>query len=223
MKKHIALIIVVLLLFSMFASVPVAAEEATPPTQNDDTTTLPLPDVEVPEEAVTMSDEIVEWIMANLEEISVICTLLLTVFYQARKHIVLNKSITTMNNNSISVAEKSDSSIKQALLGIEDASNTVSGYVDAMNNLLDEVRSNNEEKHKLVAKLDEATHFLDMAKRANIEFANELAELLVLANIPNAKKEELYSRHRAAIDALVAAEKERVMEVKEDVEDEKGA
>lgn len=222
MKKHLALVLLVLLMFALLA-IPVYAEEAEPPTQNDDTTTLPLPDIEVPEEAVTKSEEIINWITANLKDISVICTLILTVFYQARKHIALNKSIATMNNNSIAVAEKSDSSIKQALLGIEGASNTVSGYVDAMNALLAEVRSNNEDKQKLVAKLDEVTHFLETAKRANVELSNELAELLVLANIPNSKKEELYSRHRAAIDALVAAEKERVMEVKEDVEDEKGA
>jgi NTP pyrophosphatase (non-canonical NTP hydrolase) len=185
----------------------------------DDTVTLPLPDIEVPKEAVTMSDKIVGWIKENLEEISVICTLILTVFYQARKHIVLNKSIATMNNNAITVAEKSDSSISKALEGVQAASTTVGGYVEAMNELLSEVRRNANEKQKLEAKLDEVTRVISTAKLANVEFANELAELLVLANIPNAKKEELYSRHRAAVHAIAAAEE---TEVKADVEAETG-
>ena len=54
---------------------------------------------------------------------------------------------------------------------------------------------------------------------ANVELANEVAELLVLANIPNSKKEELYSRHLAAVGAIAEAEKIEVnTEVKEDVE-----
>jgi hypothetical protein len=43
-----------------------------------------------------------------------------------------------------------------------------------------------------------------------MELANEVAELLVLANIPNSKKEELYSRHLAAVGAIAEAEKTEV-------------
>ena len=175
-----------------------------------DDTTLPLPNIDVPEEVITTSDKIVKWIQDNLEEISVICTLILTVIYQARKHIVLNKSIATMNNNAITVAEKSDSSIGSALTSMQEVSNTVGGFVEAMNALLSEVRSNYEDNKKVTAKLDEATRFINTAKLANIELANEMAELLVLANIPNSKKEELYSRHRAAVNAIAAAEETEV-------------
>ena len=42
--------------------------------------------------------------------------------------------------------------------------------------------------------------------KANIEFANELAELLCLANIPNAKKDELYAKHVEGVHKLEAAE-----------------
>jgi hypothetical protein len=70
-----------------------------------------------------------------------------------------------------------------------------------------------------VATLAEVNTHLQTSKAANIEFANELAELLVLANIPNSKKDELYTRHRAAVDAIdkIAVPTAEQTEVKEDV------
>ena len=49
---------------------------------------------------------------------------------------------------------------------------------------------------------------LKATKLANIEMSNDVAELLVLANIPNAKKEELYARHTQALKQLEEVEKE---------------
>jgi hypothetical protein len=72
------------------------------------------------------------------------------------------------------------------------------------------VRANEEEKHKLATTLATVKKYLETAKAANLELSNEVAELLVLANIPNSKKEELYSRHRAAVDAIAAVEKTEV-------------
>ena len=62
------------------------------------------------------------------------------------------------------------------------------------------------------AMLEKVNKHLETSKSANLEFSNELAELLVLANIPNSKKDELYSRHRAAVDAMAAAEETEVKE-----------
>ena len=215
MKKYLALALFVLMLCAFLTSAtPVLAEEVETPTTEDETVTLPLPDIEVPKEAVTKSEEIVAWIQANLEEISVILTLILTVIYNVRRNGVLNKSIKTLNNNAITVAEKSNTAIGEALLGVSAASDTVGGFTEQMTALLAEVRTNAEERQKLEAKLAEATNFIHTAQMANVELANELAELLVLANIPNSKKEELYSRHRAAVNAIADADK---TEVKADV------
>ena len=215
MKKYLALALFVLMLCAFLTSAaPVMAEEAGTPATDEGTVTLPLPDVEVPQEAVTKSEEIVAWIKENLEEISVICTLVLTVFYNARKHGVLNKTIKTLNNNSITVAENSNAAVNNALAGVSAAADTVGGFAEQMNAFLAEARSTAEDKKLLESKLVEATNFIHTAQLANMELANEVAELLVLANIPNAKKEELYSRHRKAVDAITEAEK---MEVKEDV------
>ncbi len=68
--------------------------------------------------------------------------------------------------------------------------------------MLASFRANAEEKKTLEETVEEVRAFMEKAKLANVELANEVAELLVLANIPNSKKEELYSRHLAAVGAI---------------------
>ncbi|MBE6662057.1 MAG: hypothetical protein E7606_02100 [Ruminococcaceae bacterium] len=157
-------------------------------------------------QAELVAEQIMTYIQRNPEEISVIITLILTVLYQIRKHRALNKSILTLNNNAVAVAETSSGTMS----GV---SSTVTKYTDKMENLLTEVRANEEEKLKLAAALEASNKYLMTAKAANMEFANEVAELLVLANIPNSKKEELYARHRAAVSSI--AELEAPLEAKE--------
>lgn len=167
----------------------------------------------------TISEKIVAWILPHMEEISVVITLILSSFYQMRKHSLLNKSMGVMNNNTIAVAENSASSMQQALAGMADVSTTLTEYKETINGLLAEYKQTAEEKKVLEAKLTEVESYLKSAKDSNIEFSNELAELLVLANIPNAKKDELYSRHRAAVEAIEAAAK---VEAKDEVKEDEG-
>ena len=227
MKKILAFILCVVLMCAMpivvFAeneaieaeTLPVVetlpVEEPTPETEPPDVTLTPTPE----EQAKVTTEKIVAWIYEQLEEISVIITLILTVFYQVRKHKVLNKSIGTLNNNAVTVAESSNTAINKALAEVQGVSAVVNGYKEEISALLTEVRANEEEKQQLKQALTEVTAHLKTAKLANVELANEVAELLVLANIPNSKKEELYSRHLAAVGAIADAEK---TEVKEDVE-----
>ena len=90
-------------------------------------------------------------------------------------------------------------------------SSDVTGYKEVIENLLAEYRTSAEDKQKLEQALAEFHTHLKTAKLANVELANEVAELLVLANIPNSKKEELYSRHLAAVGAIADAEKTEVI------------
>jgi hypothetical protein len=213
-KKYLALAMCLLMLCAvLISSTPVQAEEvepnAAPPITETEQTTLPedsLPPTTDDDEAsveVPTTDSIKAYVEENLEEISVIVTLICTIIYQVRKNIALNASIKTLNNNAITIADSSSTSINNA-------SATVGGFVEQMNTLLAEVRNTAEEKKKLEVKLDEVTRYINTAKLANVELANEMAELLVLANIPNSKKEELYSRHRAAVDAINTAERTEV-------------
>lgn len=150
-------------------------------------------------QAELVAEQIMAYVQSHLEEVSVIITLILTVLYQIRKHRALNKSILTLNNNAVAVAETSSGTMS----GV---SSTVTKYTDKMENLLTEVRANETEKLRLAEALEASNKYLMTAKAANMEFANEIAELLVLANIPNSKKEELYARHRAAVSSIAALE-----------------
>ena len=235
MKRIFVIVLCVLILCAL--AVVAAAEDGSVSSEELNgvgTENLPSEDVNAPEsentgsedveadisETVTLyTEKIVEYIKLHLEEISVIITLLLTTFYQVRKHIVLNRSIGTINNNAITVAENSSTVIGKALEEVASASSIVSGYQEKFEKLLAEVRANEEEKKELKQALADTSAFLKTSKLANVELANEVAELLVLANIPNSKKEELYSRHLAAVGAIAEAEKIEVnTEVKEDVE-----
>lgn len=187
------------------------AEEVTPPDTETDVPTPPKSEAQI--EAELTTEKIVKYVQDHLEEISVIITMILTVFYQVRKHKVLNKSIGTLNNNSVTIAENSSTAVNNALAGVRGVSDVVLSYKDEIASLLAEVRQNAEEKKRLEAALNEVESYLKTSKLANLELANEVAELLVLANIPNSKKEELYSRHLAAVGAISDAEK---TEVKED-------
>ena len=168
------------------------------------------------EVTIPTTDEIIKWIEGHLEEISVIITLIFTLIYQVRKHASLNKSIATCNNNAVSIVENSNSVVHAALDRVENVSAVVDKYKDEIITLLAEIRQTDDEKKKLETALAEVENYLKTAKLANTELANEVAELLVLANIPNSKKEELYSRHRAAVAAIDAVQKE----VKNDVGEE---
>lgn len=198
MKKLLTLLLCIILVCTMSVTVFASeVEEDVPPM------------TEIEEASEKIVEDVVFWFQDNLEEISVIVSILLMIFYNVRKFATMNKSIGTLNNNAITVAKDSSDYISSALLSLGNASNVVGGYTQEFTDLKDTVK-----KH-----LDNTTKSLETCCRANIEFANELAELLVLANIPNAKKEELYARHRAAVDAINNVKTEKDTEVKGNVEE----
>ena len=171
------------------------------------------PSTEVAEKSMT--DTIVEYVQSHFEEISVIGTLLLTIFYEVRKHGKLNGSIGTLNNNAVAVAQNSSAAIDTALAKVQGIADLVDGYKTEFAALLEEVRNSEEEKKALKDALAKVESYLNTAKMANIEFANELAELLCLSNIPNSKKDELYAKHLDGVHKLEAAEEVKSNDEKE--------
>ena len=155
-----------------------------------------------------LSDKFEEWILPHFEEISVIITLILTAFYNMRKHKLLNKSIGTMNNNTIAIAQSSSDIVSQAMSNISNTANIVTAYDARIAAMLEAHKANAEDKERLERELAEMKKYLKTAAEANLEFSNELAELLNLANIPNFKKEEIGARHLAAVNSIKAAESE---------------
>ena len=150
------------------------------------------------------TDQIADFVKENFEGLSVLISLFIYAFYRVKKDTSMGKSVGTLNNNAVAIAENSKAVIDKALAGVSGASTIVTEYIGKMDNLLAEIRTNEEDKKAMKAALDTAMKYVESAKDANVELANELAELLILANIPNAKKEELYARHRAAVEAIKA-------------------
>lgn len=227
MKKILALIVCIVLVCAM--PVIVFAEEEIPTTTAEEATateSLPSetesasegensdaepPSAEKTEEekrAELTTEKIVSYAQAHLEEISVIVTLIFTAIYNVRKHQLLNRSMATLNNNAITVAENGRESMQNALAEMGSMANTVGGYKTEIEAVLTAYKEKSEENRQLKKTLDEVHSHLLQSKRANVEFANELAELLVLANIPNSKKDELYARHIAAVADINAMENE---------------
>ena len=155
----------------------------------------------------TLSGAIKEWIEPNLEEIGVIVTLIGYGIVLFKKLRTIIKSASTINNNAIAITEKNRNFMSQALSNIETASGVVTSYDARIVALLEAFQQTAEDKKRLEAELVEIKSFLKTSTAANIEFANELAELLGLANIPNYKKEEIGARHLESVKAILEAEK----------------
>ena len=119
---------------------------------------------------------------------------------------VINEAMAKAGN----IAENSGVIVQNVLAETAAIAEVVKGYKAELVEALAEIRKNAEEKQSLEATLLSVQKTLETLKMADLEFGNEVAELLVLANIPNAKKEELYSRHRAAVNAIETAEKTEV-------------
>lgn len=158
----------------------------------------------------TLTDQIIRYAKEHFEEIAVVVYILITSIYERKKQKANFNAIATVNNNAVTVSTDSKTAIDNANQTMQEVKAEVVGYKESMDKLLDEFAVIAEEKKRLEAKLDEVNNHLKTSKLANMELANEVAELLVLANIPNSKKEELYSRHLAAVGAIAEAEKTEV-------------
>lgn len=193
-----------------------------PPADEPSETAPPEEDLKV-----LLSKKFEEWVVPNLEEISVVITMIGTLFYQIRKNKLLTKSMGVMNNNTVTIAEQSSNMMTQALTGMENVSAIVTAYDARIKALLEAHKATAEDKERLEREIAEIRTYLKTSAESNIEFANELAELLGLANIPNYKKEEIGARHLAAVKSIKTAETEALnavqtshTEVMEDVGEE---
>lgn len=205
MKRIIGLIIALMLILAIPVYATTEVEDQTDVTTEVSTEVVTEVSTESTAELST-TEVIVEWLKSHIEELSVIFTLLLTIFYEVRKHGKLNLSMGVLNNNAVKIAEDSSTTIKKALDEVQDIAEVVNKYKEEFEALLSETRKSAEEKLTLEATLSNIETFLKTSKLAMIEVSNEVAELLVLANIPNSKKDELYARHMKAVHELEAAE-----------------
>jgi hypothetical protein len=185
-------------------AIPIVASAEETDVSTSETEIVTESEISAPEKTVT--ERIVNYAKAHLEEIIVILVTIAYAIIESRIRAKTNGSIGTLNNNAIAIANNSSTTINTALEKMESMTIAVMSYKDEMASMLDEVRYSEEEKKALMSALTKVEKFLEQAKLANIEFANELAELLCLANIPNSKKDELYKKHIEGVQKLEAEE-----------------
>lgn len=154
----------------------------------------------------TISEMLVDWIEDHSAEIGIIVTLIGYGIVMIKKLGTVIRSASTMNNNAITMATTSKDFMGNALTEMQTASGAIVQYDSRITALLEAFKNTAEDKARLERELLEIKNYLQTSSQANIEFANELADLLALANIPNFKKEEIGARHLAAIKAILEAE-----------------
>jgi hypothetical protein len=191
MKKILAFILIAMLLLAT----PIVAFAEGDPAEEAETET-----------EKTMTETIADYLKSHIEEISVMGTLVMSMIVGGKSKKSILGTVGTVNNNAIAIAENSASTIKTALEEVADIANIVKGYKDEFAALLYEVRKSADEKESLETTLTHVENFLKTAKLATLELSNEVAELLVLANIPTSKKDELYARHVKAVHDLEVVE-----------------
>jgi hypothetical protein len=199
------------------------AETVEPPIASEETLTNEVNWDEVKGE---VSAFILNWVKPHIEEISVIVTLVFYVIASAKDRKNLNKNMGVMNNNTIAIANNSNEKMTEALALMQTSSDSVVSYDERIKKLLESYNNTLEDNRRFREEYVEMKKYLEASTEANIEFANELAELLALANIPNYKKEEIGKRHATNVAAIrEAASKAElpldvtVEEVKENVEE----
>lgn len=163
------------------------------------TSTVAFAEGETPEESLTITEQVVNYVKDHVEEgltmLAAIASAVIVKLITGK----LSTSVSTLNNNSITIAKEAGDKLSEAARELKE-------YKVAMAELLAEFRKTEEDKLTLEAMLTKVTTFLETSKLATVELSTELSELLLLANIPNAKKEELYARHKDAMHKLEEAE-----------------
>lgn len=202
MKKIIVFMLCTILIVMCVTPIVAFAESETPVVDETVTEVETIPT----EEKEPITDIIVNYVKEHFEEILVVVFLVLGKILEKRSSLKLSKSVGTLNNNAVAIAESGTKSNTEVLKKMEAVAVTVKGYEEKFATLMDECRNMAVEKHTLEETLNQAEALLKTAKLAILELSNEVAELLVLANIPNSKKEQLYARHTKAVHEIEAME-----------------
>lgn len=92
----------------------------------------------------------------------------------------------------------------------ETIAETVVSFKEVMETFLERIGDIESDKVATREALLKACNTMEACKKASIEEGNIVAELLMLANIPNSKKEEIYARHLSAVNAIAETEKSEV-------------
>lgn len=191
MKKIFMVMLCILLLLA----VPTVAfaEDSVPETEISIETEIES------EEERTITEMVVDYVKENAEGILAVIASIGSAILVKLITSKLSNSVTTLNDNAIEIAKSSDDSLKTNTEKNE-------AFTAKIQELIEKYEKSEEDNKLLAEALVHAETFINGAKLAMLEVSNEFAELLVLANIPNSKKEELYARHKQAVRSIEEAE-----------------
>jgi hypothetical protein len=168
----------------------------------------PTEDTPVEEVKMTLSELVAKWLEDNADTISLIVSIVGAVAVMWKKSSDVLKAMGIINNNAVTVANDSATQIAEVKDKLVGASESITSYNDRMTVLLDAFNVLLGENKNLKEELLELKNYLKISANSNIEFSNELAELISLSNIPNYKKDEIGESHiervRAILDAVSA-------------------
>lgn len=223
MKRIIKLLIAILCLMVICLPLNVYAEDvpADVTTAVADNEVIPeedAPVAEAPEEILedkggfnwqevkdTIGSKIEVWVIANAEEIGVVLTVISFIIDNRREKKKMKKDMSVMNNNAITIAKEGSAHMTASEEAINNAAYAVLKFESSITDIINKYGETAKAKKILEAEIIELKEFCKVLAESNQEFADEFAELLALANIPNYKKEEMGARHRARSLAIKEA------------------
>ena len=223
MKRVLVSIIIFALLFYTMSICSLAGDGTTiepPDAETPNTTANNTPETEQVTEGEktpenTWSRKLVNFIKANVTETSLM-TFALALLAFCIEHFSSNKKLKNhigiLNNNAIEIANTSAGKTEENTKEIAALKNEMALFMDSLlvkvNDTLKSVVKTSEERDELEKKLAENSKLLEKAIIAVEDSADTVANLLIMSNIPNSKKEEFYSTHVAAVNALKEIESE---------------
>lgn len=124
----------------------------------------------------------------------------------------VNKALGEAKDIMQAISDGNAAALTETLGKAEGIAEVVTTFTKMMETFMERIGDIESDKASLKSALAEATKNMQLSNKAVLENSNMMAELLMLANIPNSKKEELYARHLSAVNAIADAEKSEVAE-----------
>ena len=122
----------------------------------------------------------------------------------------VNKALGEAKEIMQAISEGNAAALTETLGKAETIAEVVVSFKEVMETFLERIGDIESDKVATREALLEAAKAMEACKKAVIEDGNIVAELLLLANIPNSKKEEIYARHLSAVNAIAETEKSEV-------------
>jgi hypothetical protein len=122
----------------------------------------------------------------------------------------VNKALGEAKEIMQAISDGNTAALTETLGKAETIAATVVSFKEVMETFLERIGDIESDKVATREALLKACNTMEACKKASIEEGNIVAELLMLANIPNSKKEEIYARHLSAVNAIAETEKSEV-------------